>query len=132
MGWLSQAVDSPRRPSELVKCGRRDGLTGAATSRSGPGSASNREGLLTPKRSSVAGARIYTPADVRDARIVHQFRLAGHRIPALRALMPVLRQSPRNDDITAALHAREASITVRSRAPLRAASALEALIIGRD
>lgn len=86
------------------------------------------EGLLTPARSAVGRARSYTPVDVRDARIVHQLRLAGHRIPALRELMPALRAAHRHDDITTALHARHNSITTRSRALLHAAAALEALI----
>ncbi len=86
------------------------------------------EGLLTPARSSAGFARSYTPVDVRDARIVHQLRLAGHRIPALRKLMPALRQAQRHDDITAALLARHNNITTRSRALLHAAATLDALL----
>lgn len=86
------------------------------------------EGLLNPARSSTRLARTYTPVDTRDARIIHQLRLAGHRIPALRELMPALRQAQRRDDITAALHARDLSITARSRARLHAAAPLEALV----
>ncbi|HEY0535222.1 MAG TPA: MerR family transcriptional regulator [Actinoplanes sp.] len=87
----------------------------------------DRQGLLTPARAVRGRARIYTPADVRDARIVHQLRLAGYRIPPLRALMPALRQRGRTSDITAALRARDAHINSRSRALLQAASGLLAL-----
>lgn len=83
-----------------------------------------RQGLLTPARTVRGRARIYAPADVRDARIVHQLRLAGYRIPPLRALMPALRQHARTSDITAALQARDAHINSRSRALLQAASGL--------
>ncbi len=124
----AEPVDDPR-PTDAMAISELAGALGVLTSTLRYW---DLEGLLTPARSSGGGARIYSPADVRDARIVHQLRLAGHRIPALRALMPVLRHSRRNDDITAALHAREESITVRSRALLRAASALEALITATD
>lgn len=86
------------------------------------------EGLLSPTRSPTGQARTYTPVDVRDARIVHQLRLAGHRIPALRELIPALRQARRHDDLDAALLARHDSITTRSRALLHAASTLDALL----
>jgi DNA-binding transcriptional MerR regulator len=85
------------------------------------------QGLLTPARAVRGRARVYTPADVRDARIVHQLRLAGYRIPPLRALMPALRQRGRTSDITAALQARDISINARSRVLLQAASGLLAL-----
>jgi hypothetical protein len=40
-------------------------------------------------------ARIYSPRDLCDARIVHQLRAAGYRIGPLRVLTPELRQSRR-------------------------------------
>ncbi|MFG3497371.1 MerR family transcriptional regulator [Streptomyces sp. NPDC047928] len=86
------------------------------------------EGLLKPGRGPASGARRYTPADVRDARIVHQLRLAGYRIPALQALMPELRAARRRNDVIAALAARDASIEARSRSLLEGAAALWTLI----
>lgn len=86
------------------------------------------EGLVVPGRVSTRGARWYAPTDVRDARIVHQLRQAGYRIDALRTLMPNLRRSDGADDVDAALAAREASITARSRALLDAAGRLSAII----
>ncbi|MFS1299333.1 MerR family transcriptional regulator [Streptosporangium longisporum] len=86
------------------------------------------EGLVVPRRDSPAGPRRYFPDDVRDARIVHQLRRAGHRVAALRTLMPQLRGARRWDEVTAALSAREAGIDARSRALLDAAAALGALI----
>jgi DNA-binding transcriptional MerR regulator len=86
------------------------------------------EGLVVPARDSPRGARRYSPADVRDARIVHQLRLAGYRVPPLQALMPELRRAHRWDDLTATLAARDASIDARSRALVRAAAALDALL----
>jgi DNA-binding transcriptional MerR regulator len=80
------------------------------------------EGLVIPDR--LRGARRYTPVQVRDARIVHQLRLAGYRIAPLRELMPQLLA----DDLASVLATREASITARSRALLDGAAALSALL----
>lgn len=80
------------------------------------------EGLLIPER--LNGVRHYTPVHVRDARIVHQLRMAGYRIAPLRDLMPRLR----DDDLAAALAARDASITARSRALLDAAAFVSGLL----
>ncbi|MEU4832149.1 MerR family transcriptional regulator [Streptosporangium sp. NPDC023615] len=85
------------------------------------------EGLVVPRRTSPGGPRRYLPDDVRDARIVHQLRRAGHRVAPLRALMPELRGARRWDEVTAALAARDASVDARSRALLEASAALAAL-----
>ncbi|WP_045693872.1 MerR family transcriptional regulator [Streptomyces rubellomurinus] len=86
------------------------------------------EALVVPDRDPVRGTRRYTPAQVRDARIVHQLRKAGYRITPLRALMPVLRHEGRSDEVAAALTARDASIAVRSKALLDGAAALSAVL----
>ncbi|MQA79722.1 MAG: MerR family transcriptional regulator [Streptosporangiales bacterium] len=86
------------------------------------------EGLVVPDRVSTRGTRQYAPADVRDARIVHQLRGAGYRIDTLRALMPDLPRGHRSGDVAAALAARDASIAARSHALLDAAAALSAVI----
>ncbi len=88
------------------------------------------EGLVVPRRAA-GEARRYSPADVRDARIVHQLRLAGYRIGPLRALLPELRGARRPADVLAALAARDADIDVRSRALLQGSAALAALLAGR-
>jgi DNA-binding transcriptional MerR regulator len=84
------------------------------------------EGLIVADRSvRFGGSRRYTPVQVREARIVHQLRLAGYRIAPLRAFMPQLLVS---EDLAPALAAREASITARSRALLDGAAALSDLL----
>ncbi|WP_328335175.1 MULTISPECIES: MerR family transcriptional regulator [unclassified Streptomyces] len=82
------------------------------------------EGLVVPDRASPRGTRRYSPAQTRDARIVHQLRSAGYRIAPLRALMPGLRRGDRSEDVGAAMAARDANIEARSRALLDAAVAL--------
>ncbi|WP_328419700.1 MerR family transcriptional regulator [Streptomyces sp. NBC_00443] len=86
------------------------------------------EELVVPNRDAARGTRRYTPAQVRDARIVHQLRRAGYRIAPLRALMPELRRARRSEDIASALAAREAGIATRSRALLEGAVALSAAL----
>ncbi len=82
------------------------------------------EGLLATHREDPRAPRRYSPEQVRDARVIHQLRAAGYRIPAVRALVPQLRRAPRSPEITAALSARDAAITTRSRALLDGAAAL--------
>lgn len=86
------------------------------------------EGLVVPDRTAPRGTRRYTPEQVRDARIVHQLRGAGHRIEPLRALMPDVRSGHRRDTVAAALAAREAHIATRSHALLDASAAIRAIL----
>jgi DNA-binding transcriptional MerR regulator len=86
------------------------------------------EQLVVPDRDPARGRRRYAPTHVRDARIVHQLRLAGYRIAALRTLMPQVRQARRSEDVFAALAARDASIAARSRALLDGAAKLSAVL----
>ena len=86
------------------------------------------EALVVPDRDPARAARRYTPAQVRDARVVHQLRQAGYRIAALQALMPQLRRGRRGTDLAAALAARDATIAARSMALLDGAAALSALL----
>lgn len=86
------------------------------------------EGLAVPDRLPPRGTRRYSPAQVRDARIVHQLRTAGYRVDALRDLMPHVRGGRRQADVRAALETREAAIAARSRALLDAAAELGALL----
>ncbi|WP_410664942.1 MerR family transcriptional regulator [Amycolatopsis sp. lyj-84] len=81
------------------------------------------ERLVVPGRDQ-RGTRRYTPSQVRNARIVHQLRLAGYRVAPLRALMPELRRSRRLEDVASALAVREAAITARSRALFDGTAAL--------
>ncbi|PZG20240.1 transcriptional regulator [Nonomuraea aridisoli] len=86
------------------------------------------EGLVVPGRDSVRGPRRYSPGQVRDARVVHQLRMAGYRIAPLRSLMPQLRRGHRWEEVRGTLAARDASIDTRSRALLEAAVALHAVL----
>ncbi|MEV6216182.1 MerR family transcriptional regulator [Nocardia sp. NPDC051833] len=82
------------------------------------------EGLVVPDRA--AAGRHYSPAQVRDARIVHQLRQAGYRIAQVRAVMPEFRRH--SGQVRAALAARDAAITARSLALLDGAAVLRELL----
>jgi len=90
------------------------------------------EGLVVPRRDSVREPRRYPPDLVRDARIVHQLRLAGYRITPLKALMPQLRRAQRWDEVLNTLAARDANIDARSRALLEGAAALSAVLAAEN
>ncbi|WP_459547116.1 MerR family transcriptional regulator [Nocardia sp. X0981] len=85
-------------------------------------------GLVVPHRAGGREARRYMPGDVRLARLVHQLRLAGYRIDALRELIPRLRGAGGWEDMAAVLAERDAAIDARSGALLAAAAALHTLL----
>ena len=85
------------------------------------------EALLAPQRDR-HGARSYPLAAVRDARIVHQLRLAGYDIPRLRTVMAQLQHLGRLDDLEDALAERQRTHTARSRSLLRAAASLNVVV----
>ncbi len=113
------------RPSDVMSVSELAGALGVRPSTLRHWDA---EGLVVPRRTSPGGPRRYFPDDVRDARIVHQLRMAGHRVDSLRALMPELRGARRWDEVLATLAARDASVDARSRALLDGAAALGALL----
>ncbi|MFC4377317.1 MerR family transcriptional regulator [Nocardia halotolerans] len=85
-------------------------------------------GLVLPGRTP-RGARQYSPEQVRDARLVHQLRLAGYPVTQVRKVLPRLRHTP---DLRTVLAAREADIVTRSLALLDGAAALADLIQPRS
>jgi DNA-binding transcriptional MerR regulator len=71
---------------------------------------------VSPDRAGCGRVRTYSPVQVRDARVIHQLRTAGYRIPHLRA---VLRQLPDSRYPDEALHVRDMQLTSRSHPPPR-------------
>ncbi|SDN71178.1 MerR family transcriptional regulator [Geodermatophilus sp. DSM 45219] len=122
----AEPIDQPR-PSDAMGVSELAGALGVRPSTLRHWDA---EGLVVPRRSPGGRARSYSPGDVRDARIVHQLRRAGYGIEALRALVPELRRAGRWAEVEAALAARDAALTARSRSLLRGAAALEAVLTG--
>lgn len=96
-------------------CPRRTTFRSAALGR-------RKTAQSTSKRN---GSRSYSPVDVRDARLIHQLRQAGHRIAPLRDLLPTLRREHDWDELLAD---RDHSIQTRARALLGGTAALAALL----
>ena len=83
------------------------------------------EGLLAADRAGRGRVRTYSPVQVRDARVIHQLRTTGYRIPHLRAVLRwLLDPGHPGEALDVALHVRDQQLTNRSRALLRAAAAL--------
>ena len=90
------------------------------------------EGLLAADRAGPGRVRTYSPVQVRDARVIHQLRTAGYRIPHLRAVLRWL-LDPRHPGkaLDLALHVRDQQLTNRSHALLRAAAALDDVLASK-
>lgn len=90
------------------------------------------EGLLVADRAGRGRVRTYSPAQVRDARVIHQLRTVGYRIPHLRAVLRwLLDPAQPGEALDNALHVRDRQLTSRSHALLRAAAALDAVLATR-
>lgn len=85
-------------------------------------------GLLTPRRERGTGYRVFDPADVRDARLVHTLRGAHHLFEQIRPALDGLRREGSSEALRAALGARGRALTARTRAMLAGAGALDAYL----
>ncbi|MGI5128642.1 MerR family transcriptional regulator [Pseudonocardia sp. CA-107938] len=84
-------------------------------------------GLLHPVRDR-DGYRRYDADAVRDARLVVLLRQSYQPFPQIRAVLDGVRRSGDTTALHAALEARRAAFTVRARAMLTAAAALDAFL----
>lgn len=75
-------------------------------------------GLLTPHRTQGTSYRLYGPADVRDARVIHMLRQSHYPLPQIRPVLDDLRQAGSGDALRTALARRQESLTARATAML--------------
>jgi DNA-binding transcriptional MerR regulator len=85
-------------------------------------------GLLTPGRERGTGYRIYEPADVRDARLVHTLRRSHYLFDQIRPVLQGLRREGSSDALRAAIAARGEALTARTRVMVEGAGALHAYL----
>lgn len=91
-----------------------------------------RAGLLSPRRDSRTGYRVYTDADVRDARLAHQLRRGGYPLARIAPLIAQVRAHGGLQPLEAALVDWRDRLSVRARAMLAGAAELDAYLRERE
>ncbi|MEV6407574.1 MerR family transcriptional regulator [Streptomyces bobili] len=86
--------------------------------------------LLTPPREHPTGYRLYGPAELRDARVIHSLRRSHYLLDQIRPVLEDLRREGGTKSLRRALTARAESLTTRSQAMLAAAGALSTYLAG--
>jgi DNA-binding transcriptional MerR regulator len=87
-----------------------------------------RAGLVRPRRDPQTGYRVYSGADVRDAKLTHQLRRGGHLLEQIEPLIAQVREAGGLEPVEAALHDWHGRLSDRARAMLGGAAALEAYL----
>ncbi|MEU1262509.1 TioE family transcriptional regulator [Streptomyces cellulosae] len=85
-------------------------------------------GLVRPRRDPVTGYRVYDPADVRDAHLVHQLRRGGYLLEQIAPLINQVRTAGGVEPLEGAPHDWRGRLSDRGRAMLRGAAALDAYL----
>ncbi|WP_144119306.1 MerR family transcriptional regulator [Catellatospora sichuanensis] len=84
-----------------------------------------RAGLVRPRRDPATGYRVYTSADVRDARLAHQLRRGGYLLEQIAPLLDQVRAAGGVAPLEAMLHDWRARLARRGRAMLAGAAELD-------
>ncbi|MEU7001254.1 TioE family transcriptional regulator [Nonomuraea sp. NPDC046570] len=87
-----------------------------------------RAGLIHPQRDPKTGYRVYTPADVRDARLAHQLRRGGYLLNQISPLLAQVRAAGGVAPLEAALTEWRDRLTTRGVAMLTGAAELHAYL----
>lgn len=90
-----------------------------------------RAGLVQPRRDPRTGYRVYSAADVRDARLVHQLRRGGYLLEQIAPLIAQVRSAGGVVPLESTLRDWHARLSARSRAMLAGAVALHAYLGSR-
>ncbi|GLW06433.1 MerR family transcriptional regulator [Microtetraspora sp. NBRC 13810] len=89
-------------------------------------------GLLTPRRDRGTGYRRFSPADIRDARMINMLRQGRHPLPQIRTILDGLRRTGSTEALRAAVAQRRAGLTARATAMLAASADLHRYVAGED
>ncbi|MEV0627160.1 TioE family transcriptional regulator [Nonomuraea wenchangensis] len=87
-----------------------------------------RAGLVRPRRDPKTGYRVYSAADVRDARLAHQLRRGGYLLEQIAPLIEQVRAAGGVEPLRAALNGWRDRLSARGRAMLSAAAELHAYL----
>ncbi|HEX2299658.1 MAG TPA: MerR family transcriptional regulator [Pseudonocardiaceae bacterium] len=88
-------------------------------------------GLLIPKREPGTSYRRYSPADVRDAQMIHMLRQGRYPLTQIGSILDGLRRTGSSDALRAAIAGRQAELTQRATAMLEAAGHLHEYVMPR-
>jgi DNA-binding transcriptional MerR regulator len=91
-----------------------------------------RAGLVHPQRDPKTGYRVYTPADVRDARLAHQLRRGGYLLNQIAPLLAQVRAAGGVEPLQATLDEWRGRLNKRGRAMLAGAAALGTYLTQSD
>lgn len=87
-----------------------------------------RAGLVRPRRDPATGYRVYDAAAVRDAELTHLLRRGGYRLEQIAQLVEQVRTAGGLEPLAGTLAGWHDRLTVRGRALLGGAAALEAYL----
>lgn len=87
-----------------------------------------RAGIVRPERDRATGYRVYSPADVRDARMAEQLRRGGYGLARIAELADRVRDAGGVEPLRATLDGWHANLVRRGRALVSGAAALDALL----
>ncbi|MFD7435893.1 MerR family transcriptional regulator [Streptomyces sp. NPDC059861] len=81
-------------------------------------------GLLSPRRERGTAYRVYSPEDVRDARLVHTLRGSNYLLDQIRPVLEDVRREGGTEAMRTAIGDRDEALNARTRAMLAGAGAL--------
>ncbi|PWV46832.1 MerR family transcriptional regulator [Nocardiopsis sp. L17-MgMaSL7] len=116
------APDAPAAPGGELRIGELAAHLGVRTSTL---RVWEDAGLLEPRREHPTGYRLYSPADVREARMVHLLRQVRYPLSDIPPVILELRRSGDSRALHTALGQRADELTQRSRAMLTASALLD-------
>lgn len=87
-----------------------------------------RAGIVRPARDRATGYRVYSPADVRDARMAEQLRRGGYGLTRIAELTERVREAGGVEPLRGTLDGWQANLVRRGRALVSGAAALDALL----
>ncbi|TDC01669.1 MerR family transcriptional regulator [Nonomuraea longispora] len=131
-----QAVEAALRDLAPVPQERGDTFIGPLASRLGIRPATLRKwenaGLVRPRRDPQTGYRVYSAADVRDARLAHQLRRGGYLLEQIAPLIAQVRSAGGVAPLESTLREWQARLSARGRAMLQGAAELDAYLRARE
>ncbi|WYW17751.1 TioE family transcriptional regulator [Amycolatopsis coloradensis] len=127
-----QAVAAALRDLEPVAQERGEMFVGPLARKLGVRPATLREweraGLLRPERDPKTGYRVYSAADVRDAKLTHQLRRGGYLLERIAPVLDQVRSAGGVVPLESTLRDWHSRLSARGRALLSGAAALESYL----